>query len=105
MVPRVNRWAVKTVAGLGGGDGIWFFDFKGKEIAELTKKRKLEGKMSKNFNKKQKEQREQRKLNIIQPLHRVLNVSQQLHAYEDILLALKKCSRKMEKAEKEKEKE
>ena len=69
----------------------------------MNKKRKPGWKMSKNINQKQVEQREK---NIKAVRLWPLSELDELHAEEkDILLALKKCSRKMWKSEKEKEKE
>ena len=56
--------------------------------------------MSKNIHQKQIEQREK---NCKELRLRILNELDELHAEEEgILLALKKCSRKMGKSEKEK---
>ena len=58
--------------------------------------------MPKNSPQKQREQGEKKNkaLRLITP-----NELAELHAEEDILIAMKKCSRKMGKSEKEKEKE
>ena len=59
--------------------------------------------MSKNIHQKQIEKREK---NIKDLRLRILNELDELHAEEEsILVALKKCSRKRGKSEKEKEKE